>query len=430
MLANVGDTRDRHIGVTDTCCAVDCITATPRATTLHAIRDSELTRMPMALFNAISVRYPSITIQISRIIGQRVRQELDSKKVGLRSSAELGKNNFNLKTIAIVPVTYQVPVTEFATQLKASLEEIGAPASYLNQATVMGVQGRHAFSKMGKLKLAGWLSDMEQKYRIVMYVADTAVSSPWTQTCIRQADCILLVAHGAADPGIGEYERLLIGMKTTARKELVLLHSDRNIPAGSTRPWLQARPWIHAWSHCEMPHVPAHRAPTANADLPPVTAIKNLKNRVQVQIGKYRAVGTAVPTPHRPTAMSDFARLARRLCGKSIGVVLGGGGARGLSHIGVLRALYDANIPVDMVGGTSIGSFIGGLYAREGNLVTTLGRAKRFSARMSSLWRILSDVTYPITAYTTGHAFNRSIYKSFYDHHIEVGRLSSWMDPF
>lgn len=228
----------------------------------------------------------------------------------------------------------------------------------------------------------------------------------------------MLVAHGAADPSIGEYERLLVGMKTTARKELVLLHADRAIPPGSTRPWLQARPWIHAWSHCEMSNVPAHvHIPD---DPAPITAIKNLRQKVQVQIGKYRRVGGPVSQVHRPASMDDFARLARRLCGKSIGIVLGGGGARGLSHIGVLKALGEAGIPIDIVGGTSIGSFIGGLYAREGDLVSTLGRAKRFSGRMSSLWHILTDVTYPIVAYTTGHAFNRSIYKSFYDYHIEV----------
>jgi hypothetical protein len=50
----------------------------------------------------------------------------------------------------------------------------------------MQVLGRHAFSRMGTLKLAGWLAETEQKYRIVLYVADTAVSAPWTQTCIRQ----------------------------------------------------------------------------------------------------------------------------------------------------------------------------------------------------------------------------------------------------
>lgn len=84
------------------------------------------------------------------------------------------------------------------------------------------------------------------------------------------------------------------------------------------------------------------------AEPAPVVAIKNLRNKVQLQIGKYRRSGTSTPHVHRPTTMSDFARLARRLCGQSIGVVLGGGGARGISHIGVLKALYEAGIPVDM----------------------------------------------------------------------------------
>jgi len=80
----------------------------------------------------------------------------------------------------------------------------------------------------------------------------------------------------------------------------------------------------------------------------------------------------------RGLANNDFARLARRLCGKSIAVVLGGGGARGISHIGVIKALQEHNVPIDMIGGTSIGSFIGGLYARNSDLISTLGRAKNF----------------------------------------------------
>ena len=51
--------------------------------------------------------------------------------------------------------------------------------------------------------------------------------------------------------------------------------------------------------------------------------------------------------------------------------------------------------------GTSIGAFLGGLYAREGDLISSTGRAKQFSGRMSNIWRILSDVTYPLVAYTT-----------------------------
>ena len=46
------------------------------------------------------------------------------------------------------------------------------------------------------------------------------------------------------DPSIGEYERLLLSMKTTARKELVLLHAERSVAPGSTREWLKASTFL------------------------------------------------------------------------------------------------------------------------------------------------------------------------------------------
>ena len=52
-----------------------------------------------------------------------------------------------------------------------------------------------------------------------------------------------------------------------------------------------------------------------------------------------------------------------------IGIALGGGAARGYAHIGVLNAIDELNIPISYISGTSIGSFIGALYA-SGNLKT------------------------------------------------------------
>lgn len=63
-----------------------------------------------------------------------------------------------------------------------------------------------------------------------------------------------------------------------------------------------------------------------------VTKLKNLKDKVQSGIQKYRGTPTD-PRPQRLPHTNDFSRLARRLCGKSIGLVLGGGGARGLAHL-------------------------------------------------------------------------------------------------
>lgn len=75
---------------------------------------------------------------------------------------------------------------------------------------------------------------------------------------------------------------------------------------------------------------------------------------------------------------SDFSRIARTLTGHAIGLVLGGGGARGAAHIGILRALREAEIPIDIVAGVSIGSFIGGVYCDSPDVVTTTQRAREW----------------------------------------------------
>lgn len=58
---------------------------------------------------------------------------------------------------------------------------------------------------------------------------------------ISQADCVMVIGKGD-DSSVGEYERLLLSMKTTARKELVLLHPDRSVVPGTTRRWLKVLP--------------------------------------------------------------------------------------------------------------------------------------------------------------------------------------------
>ncbi|KXN88897.1 Lysophospholipase NTE1 [Leucoagaricus sp. SymC.cos] len=363
-------------GQGDTVGELDVITSSPRSTTVHAIRDTELIRMPQTLFNAISARNPQATAQILRMIASRVRSEVDASSLtqGRSNPSELGANNSNLKTVAVLPVSRNVPIDSFARKLQAALEGIGASTAFLNQAIISGQLGRHAFTRIGKLKSAGWLADQEQRFRIVLYVADSPVNSSWTQTCIRQADCVMVVGLGD-DPSVGEYERLLLSMKTTARKELVLLHPDRSVLSGSTREWLKTRPWVHQHIHIELSDV---ITPIQKSALPKdpdaVIALKNLKERVQNGIQKYTGAATTV-RPQRSPHTNDFARLARRLCGKSIGLVLGGGGARGIAHLGLIRALEENGIPID-------------------HILTLLHLQQ-------------------------GHEFNRSLYKAFYDLHIE-----------
>jgi lysophospholipid hydrolase len=106
---------------------------------------------------------------------------------------DLGRGNFNLKTVALLPVSSSVPITAFAKKLHAALEGIGAPTAYLDQSSVMNHVGRHAFTRMGNLKVAGWLAEQEQRYRIVLYIADAPIGSQWAQTCIRQVSIRTLI---------------------------------------------------------------------------------------------------------------------------------------------------------------------------------------------------------------------------------------------
>lgn len=257
---------------------------------------------------------------------------------------------------------------------------------------------------------------------------DTNVNAPWTQTCIAQADCVLLVGLADGSPEVGEYERFMLGMKSTARKILVLLHQERYSNSGLTRKWLKNRVWINGGHF----HVQMTYSPNAVPIHPPAKpGGPTLKERVQIlhaEIQKYTSRKPRHSPFYSPDApfKGDFHRLARRLCGKSVGLVLGGGGARGIAHIGIIRALQEAGIPIDMVGGTSIGAFIGALYARHADFVPIVNAAKKFAGRMASMWRFALDLTYPSASYTTGHEFNRGIFKAFGNTQIE----DFWLDYY
>ena len=408
---------------------LEVMTESTRPATLHAIRDTELAKFPRSLFNSLAQEHPGITIQVSKLIAQRMRDLVErpitenSAEHGNTGTVKTATSTVNLRTVGILPVTAGVPVVEFGHRLLNALHQIGVTngVTSLNQAAILNHLGRHAFSKMGKLKLSQYLADLEEKYGMLLYIADTNVNSPWTQTCIKQADCLLLVGLAESSPVIGEYERFLLGMKTTARKELVLLHAERYCSPGLTRRWLKNRVWINGGHH----HIQMPFRLTEEPSHPQTKRFGAvLKQRVQViqaEIQKYtsRRIHQSPLYSSETPFKGDFHRLARRLCGRSVGLVLGGGGARGIAQVGVIKALEEAGIPIDIIGGTSIGSFIGALYARDADVVPMYGRAKKFAGRMGSIWRFALDLTYPTASYTTGHEFNRGIFKTFGDSQIE-----------
>ena len=111
----------------------------------------------------------------------------------------------------------------------------------------------------------------------------------------------------------------------------------------------------------------------------------------------------------------DRARLARFLTGNAIGLVLAGGGARGLAHIGVYRALEEAGVTIDLIGGTSIGSVLGACMACDWSWEKVYQENKReFLSNPTSDFNLI-----PLVSILAGRKLHRILSASFADRHIE-----------
>ncbi|QBM90639.1 lysophospholipid hydrolase [Metschnikowia aff. pulcherrima] len=419
---------------------VEVLTATRRTNSLIAVRDSETARIPRTLFEMLSSQNPAIMVQVSRIVANRVLESNNRETLATVATANLSRAseiNKEYKTITILPCVSGLPVREFADHLTQALRAIGRNVIALDRASTLTHLGRHAFDeRLAHLKLSGYFAYLEEKYETIVYVCDTPLKSNWTSTCILQGDCILLLADAEDDEcatNVGDYERLLLKLKTTAKTDLCLIHSDKSVIPGSTSIWLKNRMWVQDHHHVEMDisrNGVVSKIKKKNLLLELAMKISSKANpNIKHKLENVRSRALAswmklndrvnkhheVPSAHK----NDFMRLARILSNEAVGLVLGGGGSRGISHVGVVTALEKHGIPVDVIGGTSIGSFVGGLYAKENNIVSIYGMSKKFSSRIGSIWRNIFDLTYPVTSYITGYEFNRGISQVFGYHEIE-----------
>lgn len=94
---------------------------------------------------------------------------------------------------------------------------------------------------------------------------------------------------------------------------------------------------------------------------------------------------------------TSLEQVARRLTGTSIDLVLGGGGARGWAHVGVIRAFEEAGIPIDAIAGTSMG----GLVAAASALGLRWQEIQDLARQWSSQHRLF-DYTLPFVSFFTG----------------------------
>lgn len=110
----------------------------------------------------------------------------------------------------------------------------------------------------------------------------------------------------------------------------------------------------------------------------------------------------------------DFKRVIRFLLGEQVAVVLGGGGAKGMAHFGVLRALRECKIPIDMIAGTSAGSFVGALCA----MGFTSDEQLDFGRRLSQDYK-LKKYTLPWISLIDTREYEKALNDFFQDYGVE-----------
>uniref|UniRef100_G1RCR4 lysophospholipase n=1 Tax=Nomascus leucogenys TaxID=61853 RepID=G1RCR4_NOMLE len=373
---------------------VETLTHQARVTTVHAVRDSELAKLPAGALTSIKRRYPQVVTRLIHLLGEKI---LGSHQLGLPTEGskwDSGNPAVNLSTVAVMPVSEEVPLTAFALELEHALSAIG-PTLLLTSDNIKQRLGSAALDRCVPPAPTASSPPAQTPHRIVLYQADGTLT-PWTQRCVRQADCILIVGLGDQEPTVGELERMLESTAVRAQKQLILLHREEGPVPARTVEWLNMRSWCSGHLHLCCPRR--------------VFSRRSLPKLVEM----YKRVFQRPPDRH-----SDFSRLARVLTGNAIALVLGGGGARGCAQVGVLKALAECGIPVDMVGGTSIGAFMGALYSEERNYSQMRIRAKQWAEGMMSMMKAALDLTYPITSMFSGAGFNSSICSVFKDRQIE-----------
>ncbi|KAJ9601496.1 hypothetical protein L9F63_000335, partial [Diploptera punctata] len=226
---------------------VEMVTQTPRSTTVMAVRDSELAKLPEGLFNAIKLRFPIVVTRLINLLGHRILGSW--QQPSLRRTMDAPPSQVNFSTVAIVPISDDVPLTAFTYELYHSLCAISSTLR-LTSDVIRKSLGSSILDPNNEYRLTSWLAQQEDQHKIALYQCDMSFTA-WTQRCVRQADCILIVGLADKGPGIGKIEKEVERLTIRTHKELVLLHREGGDRPRNTVAWLNNRSWVSTHHHIQ-----------------------------------------------------------------------------------------------------------------------------------------------------------------------------------
>ena len=291
-----------EVGRGETVGELALFTNEPRSATVVALRDSSVVKVTRTTLDRALKNEPQIAIAMTRIVIERFRRSERE-----RQSPIVPVN------VCFLPITPGVDARGLARSLQAVHPRHARPINILTATDIAERFGSDPASPQWQRygALANFLDQVEARSEAVYLVADPH-DSAWTRFCLQDADEILLIADASAKPDLSQIEAMLLAGSDSisiANRSLVLLHQPALRSPSGTAQWLGPR---------------------------------DVQRHFHI----------------RPALPRDVARLARIVSGRGIGLVLAGGGARGFAHVGAFRALQEAGIDIDFVGGTSIGALM------------------------------------------------------------------------
>ena len=403
----------------------EVILGNPRTEDALCVRDVELVEVSQQSLHLCIKENPSILWKLSK---QR------------HESAQL-------VNIGVLPMNDSVKTDEFVEELRLALSAIvhGTQESTSDSATNQSVgvirlddakdNALDFKNSNDRMRAARWLFQQEEMMRFVIlpfydppecsqYRTSADTKETWASIACAQCDIIFVLGKSSCSPDVTFREKQLLKHAPHAIIELVLLHypnPSNNVcdPPLGTRRWIlprrcdtipgsKVRYELHAHHHVRM-------------------------DRLHCRPGASRA-GASVARDAMSVLRQDVQRIARRLTGRSVALVLSGGGSRGLAHLGVIRALEDNGIPIDVIGGTSQGAFMAASFAlsvdstkmhlRVDRFAKYIGRYRFLCAVVTffrvvhifsrSLGTMIRDLTLPILSFFTGISFSQASARCIY----------------
>jgi predicted acylesterase/phospholipase RssA/CRP-like cAMP-binding protein len=344
-----GDDLAREMGRGEVVGELGLLDDAPRSATVRAVRDTTLATFPRALFEELAMRHPSLVLHIARGLAARVRRPI--ARLADRASS--------------VAVAVAVDIDP-APLLNAIRDEIARHGSValLSSERVDSALNRTDIAQAGVddvtvPRLAEFLHEVDLGHDHVLLQSDPTMTA-WSRRALRQADRVVIVVSPRPDADerarISEIIDVLDGVGHVVRV-LAVIHPQA----------------------VERPHGTA---------------------------ALMRVTGAGQVVHLRAGFDADLCRLARLASGHGVGLVLSGGGARGFAHIGAFRALREAGVPVDSVGGCSMGAPIAGGIALD------LPLEDMEDVAAAQFHRLL-DYTVPIVSLLKGGRVTRNIDATF-----------------